>query len=226
VGYVAIKDTIVDYTNYYPSIKKFADNPSIDCILLDINSGGGSASVAQIIAELINKIKEIKPVIVFISGTACSAAYWITAAASHSIATSLAEVGSIGVAWQAVQDQNFLKTYIVSGKYKVPYTNTGELIDDEIKAHIQKEIDRDAEEFFSFVATARAIPFNTVKDFQAKVFSGRTAAELGLIDEVGALDAVIKKITKDIEDKNGSSYHTIELINSDNVVISTFDTIR
>lgn len=229
VGYIPIKGEIREYATYFLELKAFADNPEIDCILVDINSHGGSGATAQIIADYIISIKQVKPVICFISDVGASAAYAIASACSYILSPSKAFIGSIGTVWSNYFDKKVVTTSIASGKFKVPtYSNEGEL-DEEYREYVQEEVDAFAEDFFQLVAENRNLSLEFIKGLEAKAFNGKKAQALGLIDEVGTLEAVIQKITSEIETKNNGTYEKISLVKRENYqpkVMTTFTTIH
>lgn len=226
VGYLAIKDAITEYSHYFTALKAFADNPEIDCILLDINSSGGSIATAEILAELIKNIQATKPVICFISDMGCSAAYLIASAASYIIAPESAQIGNIGAIMTFSLDKNVTHIFITSGKHKAPlYKNKTEL-DEEDRKYRQEYIDKLAEVFFSKVATSRNLSIETIKNLHAKMFLGNDSLAHGLIDQIGTHNEVIKKITTAIETKNNCVYNKVVFIQADNTILTTFNTIH
>ena len=74
------------------------DDESVDSILLDIDSPGGSVDGTQELAQFIFDARSIKPIIALANSTMASAAYWIGAAAHEvHISDDTTQVGSIGV---------------------------------------------------------------------------------------------------------------------------------
>jgi signal peptide peptidase SppA len=226
VGYVTIKGDIKGYDQHFLALKTLGDDKEIDCILIDIDSPGGSGATAEILSDLIQNIKTTKLVISFVADQACSAAYMIISNSSHIITPLNAYVGSIGAISALSLDKKTQTTYITSGKYKAPSYNAEGELDGEYKSYKQETINEGAENAFALVSTGRNIPIETIKDFQAKVFTAKQALKLGLVDEIGTFNAMVKKITTAIEDKNKSTYDKVTFINSDNKVIATFNTIR
>ncbi len=227
VGYLPIKNTITDYDQYFFTLKKFADNPEIDYILLDINSGGGSIATAEILAERIKNIKVTKPVICFISDMGCSAAYLIASATSYIIAPASAQIGALGALIAFDYKPQYL--YITSAPYKAPIYKEEGVLDEKFLEYAQDSIDATAEIFFSAVASCRPINVETIRNFQAKKFNGKQALAMGLIDEVGTIEAVIQKITSEIETKNNHVYEKITFLEIENhqpKVMTTFTTIH
>ena len=62
-----------------------------------------------------------------------------------------------------------------------------------------------------------------IKNFEARCFSGFQSLKIGLIDQVGTLHDVIKKISEMVSDKQKKSFEQVAFINTDNVAFATFD---
>jgi len=194
IGYNTIKDTLT-YA---------AQDPDIKSILLNIDSGGGSASGVDSVAALINKIStDYKPVTSFSEGTMCSAAFWIGAAADNLYATRLATVGSIGVIavsmeyTGAMEKDGVTATVFRAGKYKAlgtPY----EKMDEKAAAEIQSKLDVLYDEFISNIATERGLPTSTAKTSwgEGRTFLGFQGEAIGLVDAITTFEDLTTSLKK------------------------------
>ena len=79
------------------SARQLAFDDSVEGVLLDIDSGGGSVAGVIEAANSIKSLAKKKPVVAYAGGVAASAAYWIASQADIIIATDSARLGSLGV---------------------------------------------------------------------------------------------------------------------------------
>ena len=78
-------------------IREFANDPSVDGILLDITSPGGTVAGQQELVAEVLRAQEKKPVHAYIESSGCSCAYWLASSTGRITATDLSVVGAIGV---------------------------------------------------------------------------------------------------------------------------------
>jgi len=164
--------------------------PSIEVILMEIDSPGGSPVAAQEITDVIKK-NITKPVVVRIRETGASAGYWVASAADHIFASKLSTVGGIGVTMSYV-DENLLNNQqgytfneINSGIYKDSGSPEKKLTVEE-RALFQRDIDIVHKIFVDEVAQNRNLDVAVVQSLaDGSTMLGEMAKEKGLIDEVG-----------------------------------------
>ncbi|MBY0109810.1 MAG: S49 family peptidase [Candidatus Babeliaceae bacterium] len=185
IGYISLTDAITDFNELVKKLKNFAEDSTIDTIILHINSPGGSPGSSQIIADFITWVKQTKPVIAFISDSGTSGAYWIAAACTYILAPETAIIGSIGVAHELPKKNKTLS--FTAGKYKRPHYLADGVIDPDDQKKIQERLDLMYDIFCKSIATLRSIPVETLKSLEAQVFLGVQARELGLIDQNGTI---------------------------------------
>jgi protease IV len=165
------------------------DNPDVKAILIRVNSPGGSAAASQEIFEEIKKIE--KPVVVSVSETCASGAYYISSAADKIIANRSSSVGSIGVIMQIPNYEDLYEklglkyTTIKQGKYKDVGSPDRPLTGEEIDL-FEAQLNEIYSQFISDVAEARGMDVGEVEELATGwVFLGTEALELGLIDGIG-----------------------------------------
>ena len=165
------------------------ENPNVKAILIRVNSPGGSPAASQEIFEEIRKIE--KPVVVSVSDTCASGAYYVSSAADKIIANRSSSVGSIGVIMQIPNYEDLYEklglkyTTIKQGKYKDVGTPDRPLTSEEIKL-LEAQLEEIYRQFISDVADARNMDIKDVEKLATGwVFLGTEALELGLIDEIG-----------------------------------------
>lgn len=183
-------------------IKKADKSKSIDAIVFVINSPGGSGVAADEIGQAI--LKTNKTTVSVIREVGASAAYWIASATDKIYANRLSAVGSIGVTMSHLSFEDFIAdhnvTYrrLVSTKYKdigSPFRS----ITEEEEAFLQSNLDRSHDIFVSVVSENRDMPKAEVEELASGLFwIGQEAKELGLIDEIGGIDAAADYIESEI----------------------------
>lgn len=170
-----------------------ADN-TIDSIVLDVDSPGGTVTGTPEAAETIERAAQEKPVVAFTGGMMASAAYWLSAPADAIFAAPSADIGSIGVYAALLDVSRKLENEGVSvelfkqGKFKA-MGFPGVPLTDEQREHIQKGVDDVAGWFKGFVSQNRlSVPADAM---EGQTFMGREAVAIGLADQIGTLaDAI------------------------------------
>ncbi|UJX40375.1 signal peptide peptidase SppA [Desulfovibrio sp. JY] len=167
-----------------------ATDPSVRGILLDIDSPGGTVDGIEELAGIVQMVAAQKPVYAYAADLMCSAAYWIGSQAQEIGTQATAMVGSIGVimthqdwsAWDAKMGVDI--TYLTAGKYKA-MGNADEPLSDEARAYLQEGLDEVYGLFLDAVAQGRGVDRETALAMaDGKVFLGRQALELGLVDRL------------------------------------------
>jgi signal peptide peptidase SppA len=181
----------------YPDIRsalvEAANSDTVDTIVMDINSPGGSANGIEDVTDLMGKID--KPITAYTNATMASAAYWIASSADKIYASRMATVGSIGVIavhfdeTQMLAQEGVKATVIRSGEYKAlggPYEELSALAKDVWQA----KSDAWYSAFLAHVATGRGTDAVTVhtKMGDGKEFLGQEALRVGLIDGIMSID--------------------------------------
>lgn len=203
VGVLPIKGILYDSSHYTKQLNKFFKDDQIKAILLKIECAGSAAGTGQAIYnELVELKKEYpKPVIVLVENICASGGYYIASAADHIIASPMAMVGSIGVAMPYFFQLKDLVEYykvkyvpLAAGDYKNS-TNPFTDITPEQKEMLQSVIDDSYEQFAADIAEQRNVSLNTKNEWaNGKIFNGRQAMKLGLIDELGSATQAAKSI--------------------------------
>ncbi|WP_428897205.1 protease-4 [Parelusimicrobium proximum] len=181
-------------------IKTLSERENVKAIILDINSPGGTvASVQEIYYEIKAAREKGKKVIALFRDTAASGAYYIAMACDKVIAQPGTVTGSIGVIMQGSNLQGLMQKIgvefvtIKSGEHKDMGSPFREMTTEE-KALLQGLIDDSYNQFFEVVKESRKdINLNTLKIYaDGRVFTGRQAFSIGLIDGLGGEEEAIK----------------------------------
>jgi len=203
VGYLPIRGIITGASYHSHYLHKFFKDPEIKAILLQIDSPGGAAGASEAIAiEIARYQKEYPKKIVAYSTNICtSGAYFIAAATDAITTTPSALVGSIG---STIPYQFKLNEFIE--QYKIGYTviKAGEYksATDPFAPASAKEAqmlqDVASDSYNTFVEHV-ALRRNLTKDSatkwaNGKIFTGKQALSLGLIDALGSQTDAIKTL--------------------------------
>ncbi len=185
-------------TKFARELREMRQDASVKAIVLRVNSPGGSASASENIGREVRLARKVKPVIVSMGSYAASGGYWISAYGDRIFAEPTTITGSIGVfgiqfdVKKLANDFGLTFESVKTGKFADALTITRPKTPEEL-AVLQNLVDWIYGEFVTKVADARKIKRETVEEIaQGRVWSGAEAKKLGLVDEIGGLDAAIK----------------------------------
>ena len=202
VGVVEVHGVIASSRKTVDRIIALRDNPSIKAIVLRVDSPGGGVGPSQEIYEEIKKTVAVKPVVVSMGSVAASGGYYISAPANRIIANPGTITGSIGVIMEFTNLQDLfqkigLKSEVVkSGKHK-DIGSPMRPMTDEDRSILQGLLDDVHQQFIQSVADGRHLSFDKVKSLaDGRIFSGRQAKALGLVDRLGDFQDAIKVAAK------------------------------
>ncbi|MBE9147344.1 signal peptide peptidase SppA [Coleofasciculus sp. LEGE 07092] len=175
---------------------------NVKTVVLRVNSPGGSATASDVIQREVRLTREKKPVIVSMGNVAASGGYWISTYSDRIFAQPNTVTGSIGVFGllpnvQELANKNGITWDVVK---------TGRLADSQTVARpktpqeltiYQSMVNQIYDRFLNKVAESRKLPKQKVAQIaQGRVWSGIDAKQLGLVDELGGLDAAIEYAAK------------------------------
>ena len=169
----------------------------LKAVLLDIDSGGGSATASEELCLALTKLADQKPLVAFLRGHGASGAYMMACAAHRIVSMPRAVVGSIGV----ISFRPIVEELLHRWGVEVAVQKSGRLKDmgapyrhptDEERQKLQELVDEFHEAFLDIVAKERKLDKETLRQqATGEVFTGRRARELGLVDELGDLDRAL-----------------------------------
>ncbi|MBI3944698.1 MAG: signal peptide peptidase SppA [Armatimonadetes bacterium] len=172
---------------------------SIKAVVVRINSPGGSAAASQeIYAELMKIRKAGKPVVASMGDVAASGGYYVAAAADRIVANGSTLTGSIGVVMEMQNLQGLFQKIgvrsntIKSGKFKDIGSSTRPMTPEE-RELLQGLVNDVYEQFVGAIIAGRkqVDPARLRQLADGRIFTGRQAHALKLVDELGNLqDAV------------------------------------
>jgi protease-4 len=201
VALITVEGVILDSKEVIEQLEKYRTNPSVKAIVLRINSPGGGVAPSQEIYEEILKSRQANktPIVASVGSLAASGGYYIASAADLIVANPGSITGSIGVLLQVPNISGLLqkigvKSVVVkSGQHKDIASPTREMTDSE-RQLLQGMLDDVHNQFIDVVAKGRQIDRKKVEAIaDGRIFSGREAQSLGLVDQLGNLQDAIER---------------------------------
>lgn len=176
-------------------LREAAQNHRLAAIVLYVDSPGGSALASDLIWREVLHLQRIKPVVVYMSNQAASGGYYVSAPASAIVAQSTTLTGSIGI-WAGkfvtaglVKRIRAHREIVSRGKAAGLYADVATFNDEE-RARIRADIGAAYNRFKTRVANGRGLTLEQVEDIaRGRVWTGDQALALGLVDELGDLQA-------------------------------------
>ncbi|MDF3059087.1 MAG: sppA [Rariglobus sp.] len=189
-------------------LRALRQDDDVKAIVLRVNSPGGSATASEHIQRELRLAAEVKPVVVSMGSYAASGGYWISAYGSRIFAEPTTITGSIGVVGihfdvkKLANDLGITWDSVKTGRHADMLTISRPKTPAEL-AILQGMVEWIYDEFIRKVAEGRKLdPAEVRKIAGGRVWSGREAVKLGLVDELGGLDAAIAHAAEaaDVED--------------------------
>jgi protease IV len=204
-GSVVGSDTLVDY------LRKARADSSVKAIVLRVDSPGGSAIASDVIWREVVLTKNQKPLIASMSDVAASGGYYISMPAHAIVAEPSTLTGSIGVVLTKFVIDGTLKKLgmnmegVSQGKFAGMYSPVRPFSPEE-RARMAENMQATYDAFVEKAAQGRnTTPERIDAIGQGRVWTGRQAKEIGLVDELGGLDRAVAlakqraKIAQDTE---------------------------
>ncbi len=184
------------------SLQEAREDKDVKAIVLRVNSPGGSALTSELIWREIEITKKVKPVVVSMGNYAASGGYYIAANADRIFAEPNTITGSIGVFGMLPNMNQLGKNIGINAEQVKTHENASgysvfEPIDENFKGFVLESIEKTYATFLKRVADGRKMTTAQVDTIaQGRVWTGVDAHKLGLVDEIGGLDAAIKYAAK------------------------------
>ena len=197
-GSSASTDEGINSEKVIKDLRKLKDNENVKAVVLRVNSPGGSAYGSEQIWYAVNQLKKEKPVIVSMGDYAASGGYYISCNADTIVAEPTTLTGSIGIFGMMPNANGLTEKLGVSFDVVKtnPYADFGNLtrpMNDGEKGLMQMYVNNGYELFLTRCSDGRGISMEELdKIAQGRVWTGSTAKELGLVDELGGLDKALE----------------------------------
>ena len=179
-------------------IERLAGQERIRAIILRLDSPGGSPAAAETIHRAVAQAQARgKRVIVSMAGLAGSGAYWLAAGADRVLAEPATLTGSIGVVGGKLDLGPALQAFGIGNQQSAAAPHAGMwsmargYAPDELGRR-EALLDATYATFIARVAAGRGLSEAQVRELaKGRVWTGRQAKELGLVDRLGGLEAAI-----------------------------------
>ncbi|WML25302.1 signal peptide peptidase SppA [Neobacillus sp. OS1-33] len=193
-----------NHQDFMKKLNYIKEDDSVKGIIIKVNSPGGgvveSAEIHDKLAEIQKKSK--KPVYISMGSMAASGGYYISTAAKRIYASPETMTGSLGVIMEGINYEGLADKYgvdfvtIKSGKHKDIMSPTRKMTEEE-RQIMQSMINNSYQGFVKVISEGRNLPVNQVKKMaDGRVYDGRQAKDLHLIDGFGYLDDVVNRMKK------------------------------
>lgn len=203
-------DAGIDARALQEKIRDLGENDDIRAIVFRVDSPGGDALAADLVAEALRSAAEEKPVIVSQGQVAASGGYWISMYGDPIVAGPNTVTGSIGVIGGWFWDQGFgeqlgmTSDHVQRGDHadltagvtlpllglRVPTRN----LTDEEQERIQEHILSLYDTFVAKVAQGRDMSEAHIREVgEGRIYSGLDAEEVDLVDAIGGLSESIER---------------------------------
>jgi protease-4 len=212
------------------TLKSARINDKIKAVVFRIDSRGGSSLASDIIWREAKLLADEKPLIVSMSDVAASGGYYIATPALKILAEPTTITGSIGVFGLLPNAQKLLNDkmgitfeYVGTGKN----SDMGRIdrpLTSEQKNYIGSIVDKIYDTFLTRVAAGRKMTKEEVHTVaQGRVWTGKMAKEVGLVDELGGLEDAIALAAKEADLEN---YRLKEMPKSKDPIIEMVNKIQ
>ena len=211
-------ESIIAQGIFVKTLEELSKDDWIKAVVLRVDSPGGSALTSELIWRTIEKLKKSKPVIVSMGNVAASGGYYIAAGADHIFADPLSITGSIGVFATLPNVKGFLDDIGIQAQSVETHPNAlgyspFQTLNKSYEQQMISGIENIYDIFKERVIQGRELSPEAVENLaQGRVWSGKQALKLGLIDDLGDLQDAITLAANDldIEDYNVIEYPKFE----------------
>jgi protease-4 len=173
-------------------------DPNVKAIVIRIDSPGGSALASEAAWQAIRRVAKEKPVVVSIGAMAASGGYYIACAGDRIFADPSSIVGSIGVVGGKVSLNGLYQKLGLNAEMYSRGANAGmfsssEPFTDSQRILVGRLMRQTYDQFVNRVMQTRKGRIADVdKVARGRIFAGIRAKELGLVDEIGGLNAALR----------------------------------
>ena len=189
----------IDSEKVIKDLRKLREDETVKAVVFRVNSPGGSAYGSEQIWREVVLLKENKPVIVSMGDYAASGGYYISCAADYIVADPTTLTGSIGIFGMFPNMEELLTDklgldfdMVKTNKFADMGTLARPFNSDE-RAAMQNYINNGYKLFVKRCADGRGMSVEAIEKIaEGRVWTGATAKELGLVDELGGLDKAIE----------------------------------
>jgi protease-4 len=203
VGRFAVSGVITDDAARLRTLRELAEDGRVKALLLRIDSPGGTVVASEELHRQVRAIAERIPVVAVLGQTAASGGYMVALGADRIVAREGTVTGSIGVLMQTADVSGLLRKLGVSMEQirSVPLKavpNPLEPLTDEGRRAVREIIEDMHAMFVGMVAERRGLDADrALRVSDGRVYTGRQALPLGLVDELGGEDAALDWLARE-----------------------------
>jgi protease-4 len=183
------------------ALDKVAEDPKVKAVVLRVSSPGGSVVASEIILRATERVKSKKPFVVSMGDVAASGGYYVSCSAEKIFADPTTITGSIGVISGKLATAKMWSQFGVNFEAnqrgdKAGILSGGAKFTDAERNELQGWMDEVYGQFKKHVTDGRGEKLKKPIDEIAggRVYTGRQALELGLVDELGGLNDAINYV--------------------------------
>ena len=203
---------------FVETLQELADDDWIKAVVLRLESPGGNALTSDLLWRAIVNLKSKKPVFVSMGNVAASGGYYIAAGADQIYADPLSITGSIGVFASLPNIHGMTKKLGINAQTVETHQNAlgysfFQPLSETFKQRTIKSIENTYNTFKQRVIDGRGLTSAEVESIaQGRVWSGKQAMNVGLVDHLGGLQDAIIAAAKaaNIENYNIVNYPKFE----------------
>ena len=192
VARLTVQGFIADDRRIAEALERALGDDTVRGLIVAIDSGGGSVAGGEALHRAIARFAERKPVVAVMGGTAASAAYMAALPANRIFARDSTLTGSIGVLLQSFDASELMERLgvrqqtLASGPLK-GQPSPFQPLTDEARAALTQVVADLHGQFVGMVVAGRRMEEARVRELATgRVFTGREAVTLGLVDAIGA----------------------------------------
>lgn len=185
--------------NLVKSLKDLEEDKSVKAVVLRLDSPGGEVFASEQIYRAVASVKKVKPIVISMANMSASGGYWLSMAGNEIFADETTLTGSIGVfsvffsAHLALKDLGITEQSLSiyedrnPSLFKEPNSTTLDLMKEEIKFIYNNFLGK-------LLESGRAVGFDdAISKAEGRIFSGKRAKDLKLVDNIGTVDDAIKR---------------------------------
>jgi protease-4 len=180
------------------AFRQLREDDRVDAVVFRVDSPGGMMTASDKIRREVELTAEEKPVIISMGGVAASGGYHISCNGTTILADEATVTGSIGVLNLWLHTRGFYekiganKDIFLRGEHADIFPTWREVTEDDLEL-AQHYVNKYYDKFVGDVAEGRAMAFNEVHGIaQGRVWSGKRAERLGLVDKIGGLAEAVE----------------------------------
>jgi protease-4 len=181
------------------ALRQAERNKRVAAVVLYVDSPGGSALASDLIWREVLRLRQHKPVVVYMGNVAASGGYYVSAPATHIVAQATTLTGSIGilggkfVTARLYEKLNVRRQVLQRGRAAGLYSDMAPFSETE-RLKVRRFLKDGYARFKTRVAEGRQMTMDRVEDIaRGRVWTGRQALDQGLVDELGDLKAAVEK---------------------------------